>query len=107
MHPRNEGHSAASHGVLLVVILASALIGGIGAGVGLVLGLALCYVQLRYQLVSLTGAESFIIDAYPVAVEAFDIAVVTAIALVLCMLAALYPAARASSIEPAVAVRTG
>ena len=89
-----------------IFLLEGLFIGGIGSGFGLVLGLALCFLQKEFALVPLASAESFIIDAYPVSVELFDIAVIVTIALTLCVLAALYPAARAASVQPAVAVRT-
>jgi len=80
------------------------LIGCFGAGIGLVLGLGLALVQKYYQIVPLAGAESFLIDAYPVAIEITDVAVITIVAIGLCTLAAWYPAARASKIQPAEAV---
>jgi lipoprotein-releasing system permease protein len=81
------------------------LIGLVGAGTGLALGLAVSWLQLRYGLVSLPGSDSFLIDAYPVSIRLFDLALVTGSALVLCVLAAWYPAYRAASIPPAVALR--
>jgi lipoprotein-releasing system permease protein len=81
------------------------LIGLVGAGTGLALGLAVSWLQLRYGLVSLPGSDSFLIDAYPVSIRLLDLALVTGSALVLCVLAAWYPAYRAASIPPAVALR--
>ena len=81
------------------------LIGLVGAGTGLALGLAVSWLQLRYGLVSLPGSDSFLIDAYPVSIRLLDLALVTGSALVLSVLAAWYPAYRAASIPPAVALR--
>jgi lipoprotein-releasing system permease protein len=80
------------------------LIGVLGSGVGLILGLGLALAQKYFQIVPLARAESFLIDAYPVSIEATDVALITIVALILCVLAAWYPAARASGIEPAEAV---
>ncbi len=82
------------------------LIGGLGAGVGLVTGVALALLQQYFKLVPLQGAESFMIDAYPVAIRVVDLVLIVAVALGLCVLASLYPAARAAAIEPARAVQT-
>ncbi|MGA1495157.1 MAG: FtsX-like permease family protein [Rhodothermales bacterium] len=88
-----------------IFLAEGALIGLVGAGTGLALGLAVSWLQLRYGLVSLPGSDSFLIDAYPVSIRLFDLALVTGSALVLCVLAAWYPAYRAASIPPAVALR--
>ena len=52
-------------------------------------------------------AGSFVIDAYPVAIRPFDVGVVLVVAVGLCALAAVYPAARAAAIDPARAVQSG
>ena len=49
-------------------------------------------------------AESFLINAYPVSIRMTDVLLIAVVAFGLCVLAALYPAARASAIEPAQAV---
>jgi lipoprotein-releasing system permease protein len=89
-----------------IFMLEGALIGAVGTGIGLLLGLALTYVQKYTGLVPLAGAESFIIDAYPVLVQWTDLLVVGGVALGLCVLAALYPAARAAAVPPAQVVQT-
>ena len=88
-----------------IFLLEGLLIGGIGAGVGLALGLGLAFLQERFGLVPLAEAESFMIDAYPVAVQATDVGLVVAVAVGLCVLASVYPARRAAAIEPAQAVQ--
>lgn len=78
-------------------------IGIIGCGIGGLLGVAVSLLQQEYGLVKLTS--SFIIDAYPVAIQPVDIALVVGGSLLLCLAASWYPAARASKVEPAEAVR--
>ncbi len=78
------------------------LIGGILGGAA---GLALSWMQDRFELVKLAGAESFIISAYPVQLQWLDVTLVLGGSLLLCVLASWYPALRAASIEPADAVR--
>lgn len=78
-------------------------IGLIGCGIGGVIGIALSLAQQEFGLVKLSS--SFIIDAYPVAIQISDIVIVLIGTMLLCLLASWYPAARAASVEPADAVR--
>ncbi len=87
-----------------IFLLEGALIGALGTGLGLVLGLGLAFLQQHYGLVPMAQAESFLIDAYPVSVQALDVVLIAVVSFGLCVLAALYPAVRAASIEPARAV---
>ncbi|HHP7237124.1 FtsX-like permease family protein [Longibacter sp.] len=87
-----------------IFLTEGALIGGVGTGLGLVLGLGLALIQQHFKLVPMAQAESFMIDAYPVVIQPLDIVVIAAVSFALCVLAAVYPAARAAAIEPAQAV---
>ena len=87
-----------------IFLYEGALIGAVGTGLGLVLGLGLAFLQKYYEVVPMAQAESFLIDAYPVSVQALDVVLIAIVAFGLCVLAALYPAARAAAIEPARAV---
>jgi lipoprotein-releasing system permease protein len=87
-----------------IFLLEGALIGALGTGLGLVLGLGLAFLQKYYKIVPMTQAESFLIDAYPVVVRPLDVILVAGVAFGLCVLASLYPAARAANVEPARAV---
>ncbi len=87
-----------------IFMLEGLLVGIVGTALGLILGLGLALLQQRYALVPLEGAESFMIDAYPISIRWLDVVLVSAVALTLCALAAIYPAVRAASIEPATAV---
>lgn len=80
------------------------LVGVVGTLLGLCLGLGLSLLQKYVELVPLAGAESFMIDAYPIAIRVLDLAVISLVAVGLCAAAAIYPATRAASIEPAAAV---
>ncbi len=93
-----------AEGIRAIFLTQGLLIGVVGAGAGLVAGLGLSLLQARFGFVKLSSDDAFLIDAYPVAIEGMDVFVVAAIALVLCVTAAIYPARRASSIEPARAV---
>ena len=78
-------------------------IGLIGCIIGGGLGLLLSWLQKQYGLIKLSSA--FIIDAYPVSIEWLDVSIVLAGSLLLCLLASWYPAWRASTVEPADAIR--
>ncbi len=92
-------------GIRKIFLTEGLLIAAIGSGVGLSVGLGLSLLQKKYQFVHLFRSESFVIDAYPVSIEVFDVAVVIVIVFIVCALAALYPAIRAAAVEPASAVR--
>lgn len=78
-------------------------IGLIGSGIGGLIGLLITFAQQEFSLIKLSS--SFIIDAYPVAIQVSDIVLVLLGTMTLCLLASWYPALRASNVEPADAVR--
>jgi len=80
-------------------------IGLIGSLVGGGFGVLVCYLQDTFALVKLSGSAAFLIDSYPVLISWTDILAILAVTMSLCLLAALYPARRAASVEPAQAVR--
>ncbi len=67
------------------------LISLIGAFIGLVSGLLVCWLQIKYKLVRLEGSGTFIIDAYPVSIEIYDIIAVLFIVFFIGLIAAWYP----------------
>lgn len=81
------------------------IIGIVGCGIGGSIGLLLSWIQLRFEVVKLAGAESFIISAYPVAISPIDVFMVLAGSLLLSIIAAWYPAKRAAAIDPSEAIR--
>jgi len=62
-----------------------------GALLGLILGLTICWLQVKYGFVKLQGSGSFIIDAYPVSIRMPDIILGFLTVLVIGYLAAWYP----------------
>jgi len=67
------------------------LITAVGAVVGLVMGALLCWVQIRFGLISLGGSGSFIIDAYPVETRGIDFVIVFFTVMLIGFLASWYP----------------
>lgn len=80
-------------------------IGLIGCGLGGALGLGLSWLQDKYGMIQLAGAESFIIQAYPVQIVWTDVILILSGSMLLCLMASWYPARRAASVQPADAVR--
>lgn len=79
------------------------IIGLIGSGLGGTIGLGITLAQQKFSLVKLSS--SFIIDAYPIAIQVSDISIILAGTMLLCLIASWYPAVRASAVQPADAVR--
>jgi lipoprotein-releasing system permease protein len=95
----------ATRGTVMQVFLCEGLlIGGIGTAAGVALGAALIYLLRRYPFVRLPG-DVYFIERLPVRPELGDFAAVILAALILCLAAALYPAWRASRLEPVDAIR--
>jgi lipoprotein-releasing system permease protein len=67
------------------------LISASGALAGALLGLLICWLQMRFGLISLQGSGSFIIDAYPVLVKASDVVIILISVIFIGLVAAWYP----------------
>jgi len=68
------------------------LISLLGAVTGIVLGLILCFIQQRFGVISLGGGGgTFVVDAYPVSVHAWDIVLVFVTVLAVGFLSVWYP----------------
>ena len=71
------------------------MIGIMGAVIGLVVGLILCWIQIEYGVITLGGSEdSFIVNAYPLAVEWGDVLLVFFTVIVVSWFTVLWPVRR-------------
>ncbi len=95
---------ATQSGIMKIYLLEGFLVGLFGSILGLLLGYGVGEAQIKYQLFKL-DTSVYIIPALPVSMHVSDFIIVGLIAIVICSLAALYPAKRASKIDPAEAVR--
>jgi len=87
---RNLG--ASDRQIVRIFLFEGRLISAIGAVIGILTGLALCWAQQTYGLVKLgSSSGAFIINAYPVSVHPEDIAVIFVTVLVVGFLAVWYP----------------
>ena len=102
-----QAMGATSRDIRQLFLVQGGMIGLIGAGTGFVVGLGILLLQKYFQLVPLLGAESFVIEAYPVSIQILDLVLILGVSFGLCLIAALYPAWRAARSEPSRAVTRG
>lgn len=95
---------ATQSGIMKIYLFEGFIVGLLGSVLGLLIGFGVGEAQLKYHLFRL-DTNVYIIPALPVSMHFSDFIVVGLIAMVICSLAALYPAMRASKIDPADAVR--
>lgn len=79
-----------------IFLLNGAVIGIIGIICGWAMALAAAWIQNKYSIISLPG-ELYFIDYLPIQIDFMDFIFAGLITIVICLLAALYPAIRASS----------
>ncbi len=82
------------------------IIGGFGLLMGLLLGFTLCYVIVHYPIVRLPS-DIYYLSRVPVDIQATDVIAVSVVGLLLAVLATLYPARKASLVEPVEAIHYG
>ena len=86
----------ANRNSLLKIFLAEGLLlGGIGALCGIIMAVVLCFLQVKYKLIRITGG-SFLIDYFPVKLIVTDFLLVGATSAVIAILASWFPARKAS-----------
>lgn len=75
-----------------IFMLEGRMISLAGAVTGILVGLLLCWLQQTFGFITMGGSEgSFIVDAYPVNVQAFDLVVIFVTVLVVGWIAVWYP----------------
>lgn len=86
---RNLGASDSQ--IVRIFLFEGRMISFIGAVSGVIIGLVLCLIQQEYGIISLGTAGSFIVDAYPVSVHAWDVVLVFATVLIVGFISVWYP----------------
>lgn len=86
---RNLGASDSQ--IVRIFLFEGRMISFFGAFVGVALGLFLCWLQQAFGLIRLGNSGSFVVDAYPVSVEAMDVLVVFVTVLLVGFLSVWYP----------------
>ena len=85
-----RGMGAGSETIKKIFLFEGWLISVIGAFIGTILGIIICWIQIHFGIVTLPG-NSFVISAYPVKVIFTDILLVLGIVLLIGFFAAWYP----------------
>lgn len=87
---RNLG--ASDRLIARIFLFEGRLISVFGAGIGIILGLLLCFLQQKFGLISLGGGDGrFVVDAYPVSVHVTDVLLVFVTVIAVGFLSVWYP----------------
>lgn len=95
---------ATSSSIMKIFMFEGVIIGLIGTALGSVVGYSLGFLQLHYHLISLPS-DVYIINSLPIQLQWIDFIAISSAALVLCFLASVYPAYKASKLYPVEAIR--
>lgn len=77
--------------IVRIFLFEGRMISFFGAFIGVVSGLLLCWIQQTFGLIRLGSSGSFVVDAYPVSVEAMDVIIVFITVLLVGFLSVWYP----------------
>ncbi len=94
---------ASARAIRRIFIYQGLTIGLIGTGAGAVLGLLVCFVADRYQLLRLP--DVYQITHVPFRVLPLDFTIVVVAAVAVCLVATIYPSRQAGRLDPAEALR--
>lgn len=95
---------ATSKSIKKIFLLQGISVGMIGTVLGSFLGYGIGFLQLKYKLISLP-ADVYIISSMPIKLQLFDFLAISSAAIILCLLASIYPAHKASKLFPVDAIR--
>jgi len=95
---------ASRQGIVRIFMFDGMLVGVIGTAVGIIVGLAVIYLQITYQVFSLDPTV-FIISAIPVEIHLEDFFAVSFASLLISSVASYVPARRAAHVVPIEAIR--
>lgn len=90
--------------IMKIFLINGAIIGIIGSTAGTILGSLVCFIQDKTRIITLPE-DVYIINFVPVLTQTSDVIIIFVAANLVCLLAALYPAWRASKLLPAEAIR--
>ena len=97
---------ATSKSIRRIFVFKGLIIGFIGTALGVCLGFILCVLLKKYKFIELPG-DVYYITTLPVRLEALDVLLISAAAMVISFLSTLYPARQAAKLNPVEAIRYG
>ncbi|GAB4336812.1 MAG: lipoprotein-releasing ABC transporter permease subunit [Calditrichia bacterium] len=95
---------ASSHSIMRIFLWEGTIIGILGTGLGSLIGFVVCYLQQTFGLVKLPS-DVYLIDRLPVHMQWTDFTAIALVGIMLCLVASVYPAYKASRLEPVEAIR--
>lgn len=95
---------ASGRDIMAVFAIQGTMIGFVGTSIGAALGLALCWCLKTYKFINLPQ-DIYYIDKLPVKFAASDILTIIGASMVISMIATIYPAYKASKLDPVEALR--
>lgn len=97
---------ATDSSIMRIFVIKGMVIGGFGTFLGVLLGIAICYVLKHYPFIKLPG-NIYYFTTLPVQLQFFDVLTIALAAMGICFLATLYPAKQAARLNPVDAIRYG
>jgi len=95
---------ASSRGIMKIFLFEGVLVGFIGTLLGNLVGFTVSYLQQTFGLLRLPP-DVYLIDKLPMKMQPFDFIMISVAAILLCLFASVYPAYKASRLEPVEAIR--
>tara|TARA_B100000902_G_scaffold399606_1_gene471299 strand:- start:2674 stop:3936 length:1263 start_codon:yes stop_codon:yes gene_type:complete len=80
------------------------IIGGAGTILGCIIGSGVCYVQKRFDIISIPG-DVYLINSLPVDMSPIDFLLVACVSMTICLATSIYPARKAAKLMPVRAIR--
>ncbi len=95
---------ASSRGIMRIFLFEGIIVGLIGTIFGSLIGFTISYLQQTFGLLKLPP-DVYLIDKLPMKMETLDFFAIAIAAILLCLIASVYPAYKASKLEPVEAIR--
>ncbi len=97
---------ASERSIWKIFVFNGTVIGFIGTITGVILGILGCVLLKNYKFIELPG-DVYYFTSLPVQLEFFDVFFIVSAAMVICFISTLYPAYKASKLNPVEALRYG
>lgn len=95
---------ASREGIMRIFLYEGLIVGVVGTILGLIVGYGVCWGQQTFKWLSLPG-DVYFLNSLPVQMQVWDFVIITIVSLGLAILASVYPARRASALDPVEAIR--